>query len=88
MNYSTFKFVGVSLQRTKATLKSKNYHYRKQKYNLRVNESLFCTMLDSYRFITIYKSIYEFICLESHVNTEINLDLRVSNIPGYSAAEG
>ena len=43
---------------------------------------------NSYRFITIYKSTYEFICLESHVNTEINLDLRVSNIPGYSVAEG
>ena len=43
---------------------------------------------NSYRFITIYKSTYEFICLESHVNTEINLDLRVSNISGYYAAEG
>ena len=44
---------------------------------------------NSYRFITIYdKSTYEFICLESHVNNEINLDLRVSNIPGYSAVEG
>ena len=42
---------------------------------------------NSYRFITIYKSTYEFICLESHVNTEINLDLRVSNIPGSFAAE-
>ena len=24
------------------------------------------------------------VCLESHVNTEMNLDLKVSNIPGYS----
>lgn len=28
------------------------------------------------------------VCLESHVTNEINLDLRVSNISGYSAAEG
>ena len=27
------------------------------------------------------------ICLESHANTEINLDLRVSNITGSFAAE-
>ena len=27
------------------------------------------------------------ICLESHANTEINLDLRVSNIPGSFGAE-
>ena len=38
-------------------------------------------------FLPVYKSTHEFICLKSNVNTEINLDLRVSNIPGYSAAE-
>ena len=27
------------------------------------------------------------VCLESHVNTETNLDLKILNIPGYSAAE-
>ncbi|CAN6928173.1 unnamed protein product [Brassica oleracea] len=37
-------------------------------------------LLEFIRLITIYKSTYEFICLESHVNTEINLDLRVSNV--------
>ena len=42
---------------------------------------------NSYRFIIVYKSTYAFICLEYHINTEINLDLRVSNILGYSAAE-
>ncbi|XP_013589073.1 PREDICTED: mitogen-activated protein kinase kinase kinase 1-like [Brassica oleracea var. oleracea] len=44
-------------------------------------------LLEFIRLITIYKSTYEFICLESHVNTEINLDLRVSNVFGYYAAE-
>ena len=43
--------------------------------------------MNSYRFITIYKYTYKFNLLESHVNTEINLDLRDSNIPGFSAAE-
>ena len=37
---------------------------------------------DSYRFIIIYKSTYEFICLEFHANTEINLEFIVLNIPG------
>ena len=46
-----------------------------------------CICRNSYRFITIYKYTYELKCLESHVNTEINLDLRDSNIPGFSAVE-
>ena len=42
---------------------------------------------NSYRFITIYKSTYEFSLPRSHANTEINLDLRVLDIPRYFAAE-
>ena len=39
---------------------------------------------NSYYFITIYISNYEFSLPRSHANTEIKLDLKVLNIPGYS----
>ena len=45
------------------------------------------TMLEFIAVITIYKTTYEFICIESHANTETNLDIRISNIPDYFATE-
>ena len=33
------------------------------------------TVGNSYQFITIYNSAYKFSCLESQINTDINLDL-------------
>jgi len=55
---------------------------------LDVDRFLDVELLEFNRFITIYKSSYEFICLESYANIEINLDPSVSNIPRSFAAEG